>query len=72
MPSAITSAKYITYATDVSPLVINSIESDEVRREIQIYEMVTGAKITCDKSSVCVQGNVILSQVPSVGQTVLA
>lgn len=45
LPSAITSAKYITYANDVSTLVTNRIESDEVGREIQYMRRSQGLKL---------------------------
>ena len=43
-------ARYTAYADDVSVLVTSSAEKDGVSKEIERYEVVTGAKINREKS----------------------
>ncbi|CAE1328542.1 unnamed protein product [Acanthosepion pharaonis] len=50
LPGASTSARYSSYADDVSVLVSSRAEINEVSKQISGYEMVTGAKINRDKS----------------------
>lgn len=60
LPGVTTSAKYTACTNKVSILVMSKI--DEVRREIRMYETVTGTKINPNKS-----WKLHLSQAPSVG-----
>lgn len=46
LPGSAISARYSVYADDVSTLVTNSTEIDEVGREIRSYETVTGPWLT--------------------------
>lgn len=50
LPGATISAKYTTYADDVSTLVMSNAQMDQVGRELRRYETVSGAKINRDKS----------------------
>lgn len=46
-PGASTSARHTTF---VDETVVNGTETDDVGEEIGLNEMVTGNKISCDKS----------------------
>ena len=50
LPGSSEVAKFTAYADDVSVLVTNSAEVEEVSKEIERYEAVTGAKINHEKS----------------------
>lgn len=50
LPGATISARYTTYADDVSTLVLSNTQIDQVGRELRRYETVSGTKINRDKS----------------------
>ena len=74
LPGSSEVARYTAYADDVSVLVTSSAEEEEVSKEIGMYEVVTGAKLTAKSPSVCgwVRGRAVVFPAPSFGRTVRA
>lgn len=50
LPDATISARCTTYANNVFMLVTSSVEIDKFGKEMQTYEIITGMKISSDKS----------------------